>query len=48
MKLRSRVVYKYKCKRSDALYVGETCQHLHVVIADGEGVSAYTENTISN
>ena len=38
--IRSRVVYRFKCKCCSALYVGQTSRHLHARICDHLGISA--------
>ena len=45
--LRSRVVYKFKCKWCQSLYIGETFRHLYTRVSEHLGVSAYTGKPLS-
>ena len=40
--LRSNVVYKFSCGRCNAIYYGETCQHLNIRVGEHLGVSPLT------
>ena len=48
MRLRSNVVYKFKCQSCHALYIGKTCRNLHTRVCEHMGISAYTDNEISS
>ena len=47
LSLRSRIVYKYKCQRCNALYVGQTVRHFHKRISKHMGISAFTGKPLS-
>ena len=40
--LRSNVVYKFSCGRSNATYYEETCRHLNIRVGEHSGVSPLT------
>ena len=46
--LRSYVVYLFKCQCYDALYVCQTCRHLHTRILDLMGISALIGKKFGN
>ena len=45
--MRLHVVYKYNCQCCGALYVGQTCRHIHTRISEHMGVSSKTGNKLS-
>ena len=40
--LRSNLVYKLSCGRCNAIYYGETCQHLNVRVGEHSGILPLT------
>ena len=42
LRLRSNIVYKFKCGRCNATYYGETCRHFKVRVGEHSGISPLT------